>query len=130
MTVGSGTDSDATWLSGIDRAVRLDLHRVENGDRRAAGSQPRQFLAHVLDRAVHAFLDFGVQALDVVDIHSCLWLRLQADADGSRGPLDSLLRPLLTLSPVRSVLDRHAVTVVPTGSPRRHGGDCPGSRRL
>ena len=46
------------------------MHRIEERDRGAAAAQAGQFLAHVLDGAVHALLDFGVQTLEIVDIHS------------------------------------------------------------
>ena len=52
MSDGSGTDRPASWLSGILDAVGLDVHAVENRDRRAARAHARQLVAHVLERDV------------------------------------------------------------------------------
>ena len=51
------------------RAVGLDVDAVEDRHRRAAGPHAGQFVAHVLERRVHPLVDFGEQALQVVDIH-------------------------------------------------------------
>src|SRR4029079_10193143 len=58
------------------RAIGFDLHRIEQVDGRAPAAQPGQFLARVLDRVVHALLDFDVQTFQIIDIHtSSAWCR-------------------------------------------------------
>ncbi len=63
ISVGSGIESEATWLSGMLRPVGLDVHGVEDGHRRAAGADAAELAPHVLDLRVHALLDFCEQAL-------------------------------------------------------------------
>ena len=58
-----GNRQRATWLSGILRAVGLDVHAVEqSGDARPVRT-PAELLADELDLAVHALLDFAEQPL-------------------------------------------------------------------
>ena len=69
IIVGSGIESDATWLSGIMRAVGLDVHRVEDVDRRAPGAHAAQLAPDVIDLPVHPLLHFGEQAFQITDVH-------------------------------------------------------------
>ena len=45
------------------RAIGLDLHRVEQRGRGAAGAQPGEIVLQRFDRAVHAALDVGLVVL-------------------------------------------------------------------
>jgi hypothetical protein len=51
------------------RAVRLDVHRVEQARRRAPRADVRQLLPHVLHAAVHPRFHFAEQALEVFRVH-------------------------------------------------------------
>ena len=56
------------------RAVRLDVHVVEQGSRRPAGADARKIVLDALERDVHPLVDFGKQSFEIVDIHSSLHL--------------------------------------------------------
>ena len=45
----SGTDTVATWLSGMLRAVNLDLDRIEQGGRGAAGAKAAEVVLQRFD---------------------------------------------------------------------------------
>ena len=57
---GSGTETVATWFSGMLRAIDLDLDRIEQGGRGAAGAQAAEIVLQRLDRAVHPALEVGL----------------------------------------------------------------------
>ena len=59
-------------IQGHRRPVRLDLNRVEQVGRCAPGAHAAEFAPDVIDGGIHAPLDLGVQALDVIDVHHLL----------------------------------------------------------
>ena len=110
MSVGSGMDNAGDLVQRHLRAVRLDVHVVEQGSGRPPGADSGKIVLHTLERDVHPLLDFDKQSFEIVDIH-CRSISCRG------GPSPRAVR-------------RYAVTIEPIGSPMTVRRRFPGVLRL